>query len=82
MDWKTADHLLWIAFFFISGLSAVNALSIFADYGLVPGSGVLFWFATAIGSAVIAGLFYSTLKHGSTMGRKAGPRAPNERKPV
>ncbi len=56
MHWKSTDHLVWIAFLFISGLSAVNALSIIVDRGLVPGSGALFWSATAFGSAVVAGL--------------------------
>jgi hypothetical protein len=56
MHWNSTDRLVWIAFLFISGLSTVNALSIIVDRGLVPGSGALFWIATAFGSAVVAGL--------------------------
>ena len=62
MSAQLEDRLVWIAIAIISGLSAVSAVATIVDDDLVLTSGAIFWMAIALGAAVAALLFHSTLK--------------------
>jgi hypothetical protein len=62
MSSQSEDRFVWIAIEIISGLSAVTAVVTVVDDGLALTSAAIFWMATALGAAIAAFLFHSTLK--------------------
>ena len=59
---RSQDRFTWIAIATISGLSTVNTVATMADDDRVLSFAAIFWMAIAVGAAVAAFLFHSTLK--------------------